>query len=170
MSLFRDIDKIDDLMADITEQQDVAREISDAISRPFGDEFDEVDTFDSTYVNISFSGIHVLFDCFFIYQPSICSFLSGHNASERSLNSVCSVCFLRMSWWLSWRSWKRRSLRRAWTEWADYPACPAPGCLKHGPVSAHVSATLWGPDASAATTFTHIQTHFYLHVFRYTWI
>lgn len=36
-----DIDKIDDLMADITEQQDVAREISDAISRPFGDEFDE---------------------------------------------------------------------------------------------------------------------------------
>ncbi|XP_073344546.1 charged multivesicular body protein 4c [Pagrus major] len=36
-----DIDKIDDLMADITEQQDVAHEISDAISRPFGDQFDE---------------------------------------------------------------------------------------------------------------------------------
>lgn len=36
-----DIDKIDDLMLDITEQQDVAREISDAISRPFGDTFDE---------------------------------------------------------------------------------------------------------------------------------
>ena len=61
MSLFRDIDKIDDLMADITEQQDVAREISDAISRPFGDEFDEVDTFHSTFINISFSGLHSLF-------------------------------------------------------------------------------------------------------------
>ncbi|XP_028822658.1 charged multivesicular body protein 4c [Denticeps clupeoides] len=36
-----DLDKIDDLMADITEQQDVAQEISDAISRPFGDQFDE---------------------------------------------------------------------------------------------------------------------------------
>ncbi|XP_041817562.1 charged multivesicular body protein 4c [Chelmon rostratus] len=36
-----DIDKIDDLMQDITEQQDVAQEISDAISRPFGETFDE---------------------------------------------------------------------------------------------------------------------------------
>ncbi|KAA8593262.1 hypothetical protein FQN60_009378 [Etheostoma spectabile] len=38
-----DIDKVDDLMADITEQQEVAQEISDVISRPigFGDEFDE---------------------------------------------------------------------------------------------------------------------------------
>ncbi|KAK1885575.1 Charged multivesicular body protein 4c [Dissostichus eleginoides] len=36
-----DIDKIDDLMQDITEQQDVAREISDAISGPFGETFDE---------------------------------------------------------------------------------------------------------------------------------
>uniref|UniRef100_A0A3Q3VVC1 Uncharacterized protein n=1 Tax=Mola mola TaxID=94237 RepID=A0A3Q3VVC1_MOLML len=36
-----DIDKIDDLMQDITEQQDVAREIGEAISRPFGDAFDE---------------------------------------------------------------------------------------------------------------------------------
>ncbi|XP_038552461.1 charged multivesicular body protein 4b [Micropterus salmoides] len=40
-----DIDKVDDLMADITEQQEVAQEISDVISRPigFGDEFDEDD-------------------------------------------------------------------------------------------------------------------------------
>lgn len=40
----RDVDKIDDLMQDINEQQDVAQEISDAISRPvgFGEEFDEV--------------------------------------------------------------------------------------------------------------------------------
>uniref|UniRef100_A0A4W6FJK2 Charged multivesicular body protein 4C n=1 Tax=Lates calcarifer TaxID=8187 RepID=A0A4W6FJK2_LATCA len=36
-----DLDKIDDLMQDITEQQDVAQEINDAISRPFGETFDE---------------------------------------------------------------------------------------------------------------------------------
>ncbi|XP_066497245.1 charged multivesicular body protein 4c [Hoplias malabaricus] len=36
-----DLDNIDSLMADITEQQDIAREISDAISQPFGNEFDE---------------------------------------------------------------------------------------------------------------------------------
>ncbi|KAL0978876.1 hypothetical protein UPYG_G00177010 [Umbra pygmaea] len=40
-----DIDKVDDLMQDITEQQELAREISDAISKPvgFGEEFDEDD-------------------------------------------------------------------------------------------------------------------------------
>uniref|UniRef100_A0A3Q1GHR0 Charged multivesicular body protein 4Bb n=1 Tax=Acanthochromis polyacanthus TaxID=80966 RepID=A0A3Q1GHR0_9TELE len=39
-----DIDKVDDLMQDITEQQELAQEISDAISKPvgFGEEFDEV--------------------------------------------------------------------------------------------------------------------------------
>ncbi|XP_063076458.1 charged multivesicular body protein 4b [Engraulis encrasicolus] len=38
-----DIDKVDDLMQDITEQQEIAQEISDAISRPvgFGEDFDE---------------------------------------------------------------------------------------------------------------------------------
>ncbi|KAK3539527.1 hypothetical protein QTP70_009507 [Hemibagrus guttatus] len=38
-----DIDKVDELMQDITEQQELAQEISDAISKPvaFGDEFDE---------------------------------------------------------------------------------------------------------------------------------
>ncbi|XP_026148141.1 charged multivesicular body protein 4c [Mastacembelus armatus] len=36
-----DLDKIDDLMHEITEQQDVAHEISDAISRPTGEIFDE---------------------------------------------------------------------------------------------------------------------------------
>ncbi|XP_038596997.1 charged multivesicular body protein 4a [Tachyglossus aculeatus] len=38
-----DMDKVDELLADITEQQDVARQISDAISRPvgFGDDVDE---------------------------------------------------------------------------------------------------------------------------------
>lgn len=40
----RDIDKVDDLMSDITEQQDIAQQISDAISKPvgFGDDVDEV--------------------------------------------------------------------------------------------------------------------------------
>ncbi|XP_063063301.1 charged multivesicular body protein 4c [Engraulis encrasicolus] len=38
-----DMDKIDVLMDDIQEQQDLAKEINDAISRPFGDEFDEDD-------------------------------------------------------------------------------------------------------------------------------
>jgi len=44
--LARDLNKIDDLMQDITEQQDVAQEISDAISNraAFGEEFDEVST------------------------------------------------------------------------------------------------------------------------------
>ncbi|XP_028971934.2 charged multivesicular body protein 4c [Esox lucius] len=36
-----DLEKIDSLMQDITEQQEVAQEICDAISRPFGDTFDE---------------------------------------------------------------------------------------------------------------------------------
>uniref|UniRef100_A0A667Y571 Charged multivesicular body protein 4b-like n=1 Tax=Myripristis murdjan TaxID=586833 RepID=A0A667Y571_9TELE len=38
-----DIDKVDDLMQDITEQQELAQEISDAISKPigFGEEYDE---------------------------------------------------------------------------------------------------------------------------------
>uniref|UniRef100_A0A4W5L2A4 Charged multivesicular body protein 4Ba n=1 Tax=Hucho hucho TaxID=62062 RepID=A0A4W5L2A4_9TELE len=40
-----DIDKVDDLMQDITEQQELAQEISDAISKPvgFGEEFYEDD-------------------------------------------------------------------------------------------------------------------------------
>lgn len=43
---YRDIDKVDDLMAEITEQQEVAQEISDVISRPvgFGEDYDEVRT------------------------------------------------------------------------------------------------------------------------------
>ncbi|XP_062335296.1 charged multivesicular body protein 4c isoform X2 [Osmerus eperlanus] len=36
-----DLEKIDSLMQDITEQQEVAQEICDAISRPFGEVFDE---------------------------------------------------------------------------------------------------------------------------------
>lgn len=38
-----DVDKVHDMMDDIAEQQDVAKEISEAISNPvaFGQEFDE---------------------------------------------------------------------------------------------------------------------------------
>lgn len=36
-----DLDNIDTLMADITEQQQIAQEISEAISQPYGDQFDE---------------------------------------------------------------------------------------------------------------------------------
>lgn len=40
----RDVDKVHDMMDDIAEQQDVAREISEAISNPvaFGQDIDEV--------------------------------------------------------------------------------------------------------------------------------
>lgn len=50
----RDIDKIDDMMQDIADQQDLAREISDAISRPASDAFDEVffNTFFRFSINI----------------------------------------------------------------------------------------------------------------------
>lgn len=43
--LFRDVDKVHDMMDDIAEQQDVAREISDAISNPvaFGADIDDED-------------------------------------------------------------------------------------------------------------------------------
>uniref|UniRef100_A0A3B3TAB9 Charged multivesicular body protein 4C n=1 Tax=Paramormyrops kingsleyae TaxID=1676925 RepID=A0A3B3TAB9_9TELE len=36
-----DLEKIDSLMQDITEQQEVAEEISNAITQPFGEDFDE---------------------------------------------------------------------------------------------------------------------------------
>lgn len=41
--IFRDVDQVHDMMEDIAEQQDVAREISDAISNPvsFGQDMDE---------------------------------------------------------------------------------------------------------------------------------
>uniref|UniRef100_A0A8C7ULQ9 Charged multivesicular body protein 4b n=1 Tax=Oncorhynchus mykiss TaxID=8022 RepID=A0A8C7ULQ9_ONCMY len=58
-----DIDKVDDLMQDITEQQELAQEISDAISKPvgFGEEFDEV-------------GDNVRCTLFFISQRLGCSY------------------------------------------------------------------------------------------------
>lgn len=40
--ILRDLDKIDDMMQDITEQQDIAQEITEALTRRVGDDFDEV--------------------------------------------------------------------------------------------------------------------------------
>ncbi|TKS71825.1 Charged multivesicular body protein 4b [Collichthys lucidus] len=59
-----DIDKVDDLMADITEQQEVAQEISDVISRPigFGQEFDEF--FGNSGLEVL---VEVVFLCCIIY-------------------------------------------------------------------------------------------------------
>lgn len=44
LPIFRDVDKVHDMMDDIAEQQEVAREISEAISNPvaFGQDIDEV--------------------------------------------------------------------------------------------------------------------------------
>lgn len=44
LSNLRDVDKVHDMMDDIAEQQEVAREISEAISNPvaFGQDIDEV--------------------------------------------------------------------------------------------------------------------------------
>lgn len=41
-AILRDLDKIDDMMQDITEQQDIAQEITEALTRTVGDDFDEV--------------------------------------------------------------------------------------------------------------------------------
>lgn len=48
----RDIDKVDELMQDIAEQQELADEISTAISKPvgIGEDFDEVRTQNLTWI------------------------------------------------------------------------------------------------------------------------
>lgn len=63
-------------MADITEQQDVAREISEAISRSTGEEFDEVDTF-STPCQRLFNGQHALSIFLFVFISFLFSFDTG---------------------------------------------------------------------------------------------
>lgn len=151
-------------MQDITEQQDVAREIGEAISRPFGDAFDEVDIFPTSSIKIN------------SYSRSLCAFFSpsspchlllaqrrigntllslvlfalllrGRRASYRC-NPAYLVCSVRMSCWQSWRSWNRRTWRTTWRVWLDSPVCPAPNCPQHGPVGAQVSATPPGADES----------------------
>merc|ERR1712032_217199 len=49
-----DVDKVHDMMDDIAEQQDVAKEISEAISNPvaFGQEFDEEEALDKQMLDI----------------------------------------------------------------------------------------------------------------------
>lgn len=68
--IFRDINKIDDLMQDITEQQDVAREISEAISGPFGEAYDEVDTFLVPLSKSAFTAFTVFFLWAFFVAPA----------------------------------------------------------------------------------------------------
>lgn len=115
----RDVDKIDDLMQDITEQQDVAREISEAISGPFGEQFDEV------YVN------------FFSLDPHL---KKKYIPVTSYAPSVFLSYFFRTSCLRSWRSWSSRSWRTTWRAWAGCPAFPAPNCLQSDPVSAQVSS------------------------------
>lgn len=66
---FRDIDKVDDLMQDITEQQELAQEISDAISKPvgFGEEFDEVG---DILEKIILTGFYVIFSNMWFWTGS----------------------------------------------------------------------------------------------------
>lgn len=141
-SFFRDIDKIDDMMQDIADQQDLAREISDAISRPYADTFDEVKTFSSLSVHKSFTDSFFCVFLIFILN----SFIS---TKPLSLSSYCycknvfkkNVCFLRTSCWQSWRSWNRKILRKVWRAWVHSPVYRAPDFL-HSPVGVEVSATL----------------------------
>lgn len=84
--ILRDLGKIDDLMADITEQQDVAQEISDAISRPSGETFDEVETV-SVFIKTFF----------FCTDIKICLVFCCVARAHLSF-------FVRMNCWLSWRS------------------------------------------------------------------
>lgn len=72
--LLRDVDKIDDLMQDITEQQDVAREISEAISGPFGEQFDEVS---SVFHFIFYLYRWVFFCLIYFYSWSTCVYILG---------------------------------------------------------------------------------------------
>uniref|UniRef100_A0A673JPV5 Charged multivesicular body protein 4b-like n=1 Tax=Sinocyclocheilus rhinocerous TaxID=307959 RepID=A0A673JPV5_9TELE len=57
-----DIDKVDELMQDITEQQELAQEISDAISKPvgFGEEFDEVRLKQANSESTAMMNLHLL--------------------------------------------------------------------------------------------------------------
>lgn len=82
--VFRDIDKVDDLMQDITEQRELAQEISDAISKPvgFGEEFDDVGADDFFFL---------AFD--FIWIPS-CSYAT--------LNKLLSTFFNSFLYFYTW--------------------------------------------------------------------
>lgn len=57
LGFFRDVDQVHDMMDDIAEQQDVAKEISEAISNPvaFGNDIDEVSYIVYSYLIIIIS-------------------------------------------------------------------------------------------------------------------
>ena len=80
------------MMQDITEQQDVAREISDAISRPTGEEFDEVDTFPTLFLLpfcVTILKLKIL-DCVWYFMSRLLiHFLLYKNAPDKVLLTLC---------------------------------------------------------------------------------
>lgn len=78
--LIRDVNNIEDLMLDIGEQQDIAREISEAISGPVGDAYDEVCVTLLHFLNIPFFFWNVV-----AYEYTI-SILPDYG--------LCSLCLL----------------------------------------------------------------------------
>lgn len=108
--VFRDIDKVDELMQDITEQQELAQEISDAISKPveFGEEFDEVRR------NVYCTAIDVCI--LFCVCVLICLMID---------------CYFRMSCWLNWRSWSRKSWTRTFWRSEAQRMYHCPMCHPH---------------------------------------
>ena len=63
MLTFRDVDKVHDLMDDVAEQQEIANEISDAISNPvgFNTDLDEVGYICVWYMLVQYTAIIVLY-------------------------------------------------------------------------------------------------------------
>lgn len=79
MWIYRDVDKVHDLMDDVAEQQEIANEISDAISNPvgFNTDLDEVSLF-------AFDNVHscmltvVLCSMLVLYNVGTTLFSPGH--------------------------------------------------------------------------------------------
>ena len=63
MLTFRDVDKVHDLMDDVAVQQEIANEISDAISNPvgFNTDLDEVGYICVWYMFVQYTAIIVLY-------------------------------------------------------------------------------------------------------------
>lgn len=87
VNFHRDIDKVDDLMADITEQQEVAQEISDVISRPvgFGEDYDEVREKHHKLLHL--------------YSSSSVSVLHCWRLKDLLIHYSCTAVELNSGWW-----------------------------------------------------------------------
>lgn len=85
----RDIDKVDELMANITEQQEVAQQISDAISRPvgFADDVDEV---------IGNEGAQEVLEKAWDQPKTMSKRMRGKFRGEHDMFSEAKVSFLRL--------------------------------------------------------------------------